>query len=116
VNLALTTRTMGDTAVVHCCGSLVVHKDSTGLCDLVSELVLRYRSLVLDLSEISAVDGGGVGMLAQCIRSAKESGACLVLCQVPNKVRTLLDVTRISSLVEIAGSEHDALVRSGAAA
>ena len=116
MNLALTTRTLGDAAVVHCCGSLIFQKDSTGLCDLVSELVLRYRSLVLDLSDVSTIDGGGLGMLAECIRSAKEAGVSLVLCRVPSKVQALLDLTRISSLVEIAGSEHDALARSGAAA
>jgi len=116
VNLALTTRTLGNVAVVHCCGSLVFQKDATGLCDLVSELVLRYRSLVLDLSDISTIDGGGIGMLAQCIRSAKEAGANLVLCRVPSKVRTLLDLTRLSSLVEIASNEREALARSGAAA
>jgi anti-anti-sigma factor len=116
VNLALTTRTMGDVAVVHCGGSLVFQKEAAALCDLVSDLVNRYRSVVLDLNEISAIDGGGIGTLAQCIRHARESGARLVLCRVPRKVRAVLDLTRISSLVDIAGSERDALIRTGAAA
>jgi anti-anti-sigma factor len=116
VNLALTTRTMGDVAVVHCGGSLVFQKEAAALCDLVSDLVRRYRSIVLDLNEVSAIDGGGIGTLAECIRNAKESGARLVLCRVPRKVRTLLDLTRVSSLVEIAPTENDALRRTGAAA
>ena len=116
VNLALTTRTMGDVAVVHCGGSLVFQKEAAALCDLVSDLVNRYRSVVLDLNEVSAIDGGGIGTLAQCIRNARETGARLVLCRVPRKVRALLDLTRVSSLVDIAGSERDALIRTGAAA
>jgi anti-sigma B factor antagonist len=116
VNLALTTRTMGDVAVVHCGGSLVFQKEAAALCDLVSDLVRRYRSVVLDLNEVSAIDGGGIGTLAECIRSARESGVRLVLCRVPQKVRALLDLTRVSSLVDIASSEHDAIRRSGAAA
>src|SRR3954452_15889425 len=71
VNLALTTRTMGDVAVVHCGGSLVFQKEAAALCDLVSDLVRRYRSIVLDLNEVSAIDGGGIGTLAECIRNAK---------------------------------------------
>jgi len=116
VNLALTTRTMGDVAVVHCGGSLVFQKEAAALCDLVSDLVNRYRSVVLDLNEVSAIDGGGIGTLAQCIRNARETGARLVLCRVPRKVRALLDLTHVSSLVDITGSERDALIRTGAAA
>lgn len=116
VNLALSTRMMGDVAVVHCGGSLVFQKEAAALCDLVTDLVRRYRSVVLDLNEVSAIDGGGIGTLAQCIRSARETGARLVLCRVPRKVRALLDLTQVSSLVEIAGSERDALIRTGAAA
>jgi anti-anti-sigma factor len=116
VNLALTTRTMGDVAVVHCGGSLVFQKEASALCDLVSDLVRRYRSVVLDLNEVSAIDGGGIGMLAQCIRGAKESGARMILCRVPPKVKALLDLTHVSSLVDIVASEQDALRRTGAAA
>jgi anti-anti-sigma factor len=112
VNLALITRTQGEVAV----GSLVFQKESAALCELVNDLVRRYRSIVLDLNDVSAIDGGGIGTLAECIRNAKDSGANLVLCRVPSKVRTLLDLTRISSLVEIVGSERDALARAGAAA
>ena len=116
VNLAITTRTLGDVAVVHCGGSLVFQKEAAALCDLISDLVRRYRSVVLDLNEVSAIDGGGIGTLAQCIRNAKESGARLVLCRVPRKVRALLDLTRVSSLVDIVSSENEALRRTGAAA
>src|SRR6185369_13351319 len=113
VNLALTTRTMGDVAVVHCGGSLVFQKEAAALCDLVTDLVRRYRSVVVDLNEVSAIDGGGIGTLAECIRNAKEAGARLVLCRVPRKVRQLLDLTKVSSLVDIASTEHDALRRTG---
>jgi anti-anti-sigma factor len=107
---------MGDVAVVYCGGSLVFQKEAEALCNLVSDLVRRYRSVVLDLNGVSAIDGSGIGTLAECIRGAQEAGARLVLCRVPRKVRTLLDLTRISSLVDIVANEHDALVRTGAAA
>jgi anti-anti-sigma factor len=106
----------GDVAVVHCGGSLVFQKEAATLCDVVTDLVGRYRSVVLDLHDVSAIDGGGIGTLAECIRNAREVGAHLVLCRVPRKVRALLDLTKVSSLVEIVGSEHDALLRTGAAA
>ena len=72
VNLALTTRTMGDVAVVHCGGSLVFQKEAAALCDLVTDLVRRYRSVVVDLNEVSAIDGGGIGTLAECFATPRK--------------------------------------------
>jgi anti-sigma B factor antagonist len=116
VKLAVTTRTIGDVAIVQCGGNLVFQREAAALCDVVSDLVRRYRSVVVDLNGVEAIDGGGIGTLAQCIRNAKESGVNLILCRVPRKVKELLDLTRVSSLVDIAVNEQDALRRSGAAA
>jgi anti-anti-sigma factor len=116
VKLALTTRTMGDVAVVHVGGKLVFQREAAALCDTVSQLVLKYRSVVLDLNDVVMIDGGGIGTLADCIRNAKEAGVNLILSRVPEKVRTLLDLTHVSSLVEIAQSEQEALRRTGLAA
>src|SRR3954452_7890221 len=98
VKLALTTRTMGDVAVVHCGGKLIFQKEAAALCDVVSEMVRRYRSVVVDLHEVAAIDGSGIGTLAECIRNAKSSGVRLVLCRVPQKVKAVLDLTRVSSM------------------
>lgn len=116
MKLAVTTRTMGDVAIVQCGGSLVFQREAAALCDVVSDLVRRYRSVVVDLSGVEAIDGGGIGTLAECIRNAKQSGVNLILCRVPRKVKELLDLTRVSSLVDIVANEQDALRRSGAAA
>jgi anti-sigma B factor antagonist len=116
VDLALKTRTLGEVAIVHCGGKLVFQSEAQTLCEVVSELARRHASVVLDLHEVAVIDGGGIGALAECIRNAKDSGVRLVLCRVPEKVRRLLDLTQVSLLVEIAGSEQDALERSRVAA
>lgn len=116
MNLALTTRTMGEVVVVKCGGNLTFQREATALCELITELVPKYRSVVIDMSGISSIDGSGLGTLADCIRNARESGSRLVLCAVPPKVKRLLDLTKISSLVDIEANETDALIRSRAAA
>jgi anti-anti-sigma factor len=68
------------------------------------------------MGEIAAIDGKGLGTLAQCIRDSQQAGALLVLCRVPGKVKRLLDLTKLSSMVEIAATEHEAMERSRAAA
>jgi anti-anti-sigma factor len=116
VDFAVTARTMDDVAVVACEGSLVLQKQADALCRVVSGLVLRYRNVVLNLEGVKAIDGKGLGILAQCIRDAREARVNLVLCGVPAKVRELLDLTQISSLVAIADSEAEAVETSRTAA
>jgi anti-sigma B factor antagonist len=116
VNLALTTRTVGDVAVVQAGGSLVFQREAAALCDVVTKLIDRYRTVVVDMNGVSSIDGSGLGTLAECIRNAKQAGAQLILCSVPAKVKKLLDLTQLSSLVEIVDSESEALERVRTAA
>jgi anti-anti-sigma factor len=116
VEVAVTTRTVDDVAIVNCNGKLVFEKEAAALCRVVAEQVQRYPSVVVNLNGIVSIDGKGLGTLAQCIRDAEQAGAFLVFCRVPRKVKQLLDLTMLSSLVEIAPTEHDALERTRAAA
>ena len=116
VEFAVSTRTVDDVAIVTCGGNLVVEKEANALCRVVAGLVLRYRNVVLNLEGVKSIDGKGLGILAQCIRDARNAGANLVLCGVPAMVRELLDLTQLSSVVTISESEAEAVKTSRAAA
>ena len=116
VEFAVNTRTFDDVAIVSCGGRLVFEKEAAALCRVVSALVQSYQSVIVNLDGVAAIDGSGLGTLAECIRDAKQQGASLIFCRVPRKIRELLDLTHLSSLVEIVPSEHEALERSRAAA
>jgi anti-anti-sigma factor len=95
---------------------LIFQPEASALCEVVSKLVGKYRSIIVDLNEVALIDGGGIGTIVDCIRNARNAGTRLVLCRVPERVRLLLDITRVSSLVEITSTERDALERSRTAA
>ncbi len=116
VDFAVTTRTLDDVAVVACEGNLTLEKQANALCRVVQGLVLRYRNVVLNLEGVKSIDGKGLGILAQCIRDARDARVNLVLCGVPAKVRELLDLTQISSVVSITETEAEAVETSRAAA
>jgi anti-sigma B factor antagonist len=116
VEFAVQTRTLDDVAIVNCGGKLVFQKEAAALCRVVSSLVKSYASVIINLEGVAAIDGSGLGMLAECIDDARQKGVSLIFCGVPRKVRELLDLTKISSLVAIVGSEREALERSRAAA
>jgi anti-sigma B factor antagonist len=116
VDFAVTTRTLDDVAIVNCGGRLVFEKEAAALCRVIAGLVNAYQSVIVNLEGVAAIDGSGLGVLAECIGDAREKGVSLIFCRVPRKVRELLDLTRISSLVQIVATEHEALERSRAAA
>ena len=60
--LALGTERIGDLAVVECKGRIVRSEDAFRLRDTVMSLG-DSRIIVLDLSDVSAIEGGGLGML-----------------------------------------------------
>jgi len=116
VDFAVTTRTLDDVAIVNCGGKLIFEKEAAALCREVSNLLKSYSSVIVNLHGVAAIDGTGLGTLAQCIHDAQAAGASLILCRVPRKIRELLDLTKLSSQVSIAASEAEALERSRAAA
>ena len=116
MDFAVTTRTLDDVAIVSCGGNLVFEKEAAALCRAVSGLVQHYRSVIINLDGVKAIDGKGLGTLAECIRDAKAAGAVLILCRVPQKIRRLLDLTQLSTMVEISATEREALEHSRAAA
>lgn len=116
MEFAVTTRSVDDVAIVDCGGKLIFEKQAANLCRVVSDLVRQYRSVVVNLGGISSIDGKGLGTLAQCIHDAEQAGAVLVLCRVPRRLRELLDLTRLSSMVNIVATEHEAVERVRTAA
>ncbi|HVZ15698.1 MAG TPA: STAS domain-containing protein [Terriglobales bacterium] len=116
MKFAVTTRTLDDVAIINCGGKLIFEKEAAALCRIVMGLMKSYPSVIVNMSGLESIDGSGLGTLAQCIRDARQNGASLIFCRVPKKIREVLDLTRLSSLVEIVGSETEALERSRAAA
>jgi len=116
VDFALSTRTLGDVAIVNCGGKLIFEKEAAALCRAVSGLLQGYQNVIVNMEGVGSIDGSGLGTLAECIREAQQLGASLIFCRVPKKIRELLDLTHLSSMVEIVASEADALERVRAAA
>lgn len=116
VEFAVRTRTMDDVAIVSCDGKLILEKEAVALCRAVSTLLKNYQSVIVNLDGVASIDGTGLGTLAQCIQEAQQAGASLIFCRVPRKIRQLLDLTKLSSMVSIVPSEKDALERMRAAA
>jgi anti-anti-sigma regulatory factor len=76
--LAIRTESLGDLAVVECKGRITKSDTVFKLRDFVQSQA-PARIIALDLSEVEAISGGGLGMLAFLERWARKQGIRLKL-------------------------------------
>jgi anti-anti-sigma factor len=94
----------GDVAVLQCAGRIVRGEAIHFLKDAVTGLS-RPRVVVLDLSEVEMLDGGGLGMLVFLHRWTRDNGIQLKLVNPSNFVREMLDRTRLTSVFNISSMD-----------
>jgi anti-anti-sigma factor len=97
----VTVEKIDDIAVVHCEGR-IVHSDAVfKLRDAVSQQ-REARVILLDLSSVDSLEGGGVGMLVFLQRWAQQHGIEFKLFAPPARVLQTLHYTPSASTLQIA--------------
>jgi len=109
LKLSLETRFQGDVIIVHCQGRIVYRDEAAALSRVVGDVMSQARKIVLDLSGVSSLDSAGIGELALLYTWAQKENVDFKVAGPNNLVRTLLDLTRLDSVLEIHSSVGDAL-------
>ena len=91
----------GDVAVLQCAGRVVRGEALHFLKDAVIGLK-QPRVVVLDLSAVEMLDGGGLGMLVFLHRWTRDQAIQLKLVNPSNFVREMLERTRLSCVFNIS--------------
>ena len=96
--LTLDVERNGDVATVKCHGKLVL-----GVCDVLSSkvraLIPETKRIVLDLTDLKLMDSMGLGTIVRLYASAKTGVSCLVLVNIGPRIRQLLGVTNLLSVL-----------------
>lgn len=101
MTLSLDVRESRSLTIVYCKGRIVRHDGVSVLLDKVADVLSRTRQVVLDLSGVEMIDGGGLGELVAIFNYADAHG-CSVKLTAPNRmVYSLLKLTHLTSLFEI---------------
>ena len=109
MKLSLETRHQADVVIVHCQGRIVYRDEAAALSRVVGEVMSQARKIVLDLSGVSSLDSAGIGELALLHTWAQKENVDFKVAGPNNLVRTLLDLTKLDSVLEIHSSVDDAL-------
>ena len=102
---------IGDVTVIHCEGRVVQSAAAFRLSDAVTQQG-NTRAVLVDLSNVQSVEGGGLGMLVFLQRWAGEHGIQFKVFDPPAFVRQRIRQVRWASELEIAGT-NDVLALLG---
>ena len=104
-------RIVGDVAIVAISGEMTLKKGGdVVLPDNVRSLIQTgHRKVLLDLADVSYVDSAGLGQLVQAHSTAKNGGASLKVFNPTARLRDLLVLTRLTTVLGMYDDEAQAL-------
>jgi anti-anti-sigma factor len=96
--LKVTSQKFGNVVILRCQGKFVRGQEAAVLLAAAEQ---KRRDVILDLSQVDAIDAGGLGALL----SLRAAGICLKLMDPIARVREILSLTRLDSIFKICESE-----------
>ncbi|HUA22345.1 MAG TPA: STAS domain-containing protein [Bryobacteraceae bacterium] len=100
--LTLQLHTEGEAKIVQCSGKLVA-----GVTDAlraeVKSLIPNTKRIILDLTALEKMDSMGLGTLVGLYVSAKTAGCSLVLVNLSQRIRQMMRITNVWSVLEVYG-------------
>jgi anti-sigma B factor antagonist len=107
--LSFDTREVGRVTIVRCNGRIVAGSESESLRAHVAWLLRTRCRIVLHLAEVGFVDSSGLGTMVRALTSARQARGDLKLCNVPEHMRKVLDLTRLTTVFDTHESEEKAV-------
>lgn len=109
MSLKVETRQVNGISVVTCHGRIVLGEEAAGLRDTLKKVLTTSRQVVLNLSGVDYIDSSGLGTLVGVYSSARSGGADIKLTGVGQRLRDVLQITKLVTVFEVYDTEQEAL-------
>lgn len=109
MKLSLETRDVGRVTIVRCKGRLVAGTEVEALRTHITWLLRDRRAIVLHLGEIAFIDSSGLGTMVRTLTSTRQARGDLKLCDVPEHVQKVLQLSHLTKLFDSHASEDNAV-------
>lgn len=109
MNFKLEAREVQGVTIVNCQGRIVFGEEATYLRENLKRILTSSRRLVLNLSGVNYIDSGGLGTLVGVYSSARSSGADIKLTGLGQRLRDVLQITKLVTVFEVYDSEQQAI-------
>src|SRR5262245_29082161 len=75
------------------------------------EILVRqgHERILIDLKDVPYLDSSELGRLIRCHISVRHAGGRVRLCNLSEKVRALMKLTRLDTVLDLYGTEEEAL-------
>lgn len=109
MKLVLETRDVGRVTIVRCKGRLVAGGEVEALREHIKWLLRDRRAIVLHLGEVAFIDSSGLGTMVGSLTSTRKARGDLKVCDVPEHVRKVLQLSHLNALFDAHESEDNAV-------
>jgi anti-anti-sigma factor len=110
MSLSVDSRSCGKVYVIKCFGKIAAGEESQTLEAAMTRAVQTSNRLVLDVAEVSRVDSMGMGLLVRFLSRVRANGGDLRMGAPQPFFRSLMDMTKLSTIVRIYDTEEEAIV------
>lgn len=108
--MTLKSRETGDVLILDASGKLTLGEASSAVRDAVRKaLADGKRKLILNLADVNYVDSAGIGELVSAFTSVTNQGGEMRLLKVSNKIKDVLQITKLYTVFQVYDDEQAAL-------
>jgi len=109
MSLTVATKEVDGITVISCEGRIVMGDESAGLRDTLKRALGSSRQVVLNLEGVSYIDSSGLGTLVGVYSSARAAGADIKLGGLGERLRDVLQITKLVTVFEVYDTEQQAI-------
>jgi anti-sigma B factor antagonist len=109
VSLKIETRQAEGVTILSPQGRIVFGEEAAAFREHLKRVLGSTRQIVVNLSGVSYIDSGGLGTLVGVYSSARAAGADIKLTGLGQRLRDVLQITKLVTVFEVYDSEQEAI-------
>jgi anti-sigma B factor antagonist len=110
MSVKLTVRQVGDVTVIDAAGKITLGEGASTLRDELRDMVKKdQKNILLNLSDVTYIDSSGIGELVSAYTSITNQGGRLKLLGLTNRVKDLLQITKLYTVFDVHEDEAHAV-------
>jgi anti-sigma B factor antagonist len=114
MHMTTSIRQVGGVTIVDVSGRIVLGEESGALRELVRDLLSKgHKKVLFNLGNVNYIDSSGLGCLVSAFTSLRRQQGALKLLNLTNKVRDLMQITKLCTVFDIMDDEAVAVKSFG---
>ena len=110
MSVKLNSRQVGDVTVIDVAGRITLGEGSSALRDTLRDMIGKsQKKILLNLNDVSYIDSSGIGELVSGFTTVTNSGGQLKLLNLTNRVKDLLQITKLYTVFDVHNDEAGAI-------